>query len=78
MPRHKSHFVVGLETILNNPKTSFQHSPKVFKEIHAQSGMTMSDMIRHIGKGSKQKKVAEPSDAEKSKARLDAMEKHTK
>jgi hypothetical protein len=76
MPKkYKSHFVAGLETILNNPQTSFMKNPKVFGELHKQSGMTMSDMIRHIGRGSKNKKIAEPTDDEKSKARLDAMEK---
>jgi hypothetical protein len=76
MPKkYKSHFTAGLETILNNPQTSFMRNPKVFGELHKQSGMSMSEMIRHVGRGSKQKKVAEPTDAEKSKARLDAMEK---
>jgi hypothetical protein len=76
MPKkYKSHFTAGLETILNNPQTSFMRNPKVFGELHKQSGMSMSEMIRHVGRGSKQKKVAEPTDAEKSQARLDAMEK---
>jgi hypothetical protein len=73
--KHKSHFDVGLEVILNNPLTSFMKNPKVFKEIHGQSGMGMSEMIRHIGRGSKQAKKKEPTDDEKSKARLDAMAK---
>ena len=73
--KYKSHFTAGLETILNNPQTSFMKNQKVFSELHKQSGMSVSEMIRHIGKGSKQKKMPEPTDAEKSQARLDAMEK---
>ena len=70
--RHKDDFSLGLETILNNPKTSFITNPKTFREIHSQSGMPMTAMIRHIGKQSK--KVKEPTDDEKSKARLDTLE----
>lgn len=74
MPR-KTDFQMGLETILNNPNTSFLHKPEVFREIHTQSAMPLSSMIRQVGKGSRQqKKKAEPSDDERSKARLQAME----
>jgi len=75
MPRkHKDEFSAGLETILNNPKTSFITNPKTFREIHSQSGMSMSAMIRHIGKQSKKTKEHKPTDDEKSKARLDTLE----
>lgn len=75
MPRHKSDFARGLETILNNPDTNFLKNPKVFGEIHAQSKMPLSHMIRTIGKSAKnRKKPNEPTDDEKSKARLDTME----
>ena len=75
MPRNKTHFQLGMETILNNPQTSFLKNPKVFGEIHQQSKMPLSSMIRTIGKSSKShKKPAEPTDDEKSKARLDQME----
>lgn len=74
MPR-KSDFRMGLEAVLNNPNTSFLSSPKVFHEIHKESGMTMAAMMRHIGKGSRSKKKhAEPTDEEKSEARLNKME----
>jgi len=74
MPR-KNDFTLGLETILNNPATSFLTQPKVFTEIHGQSKMPLSHMIRAIGKGAKnRKKPSEPTDEEKSKARLDKME----
>lgn len=76
MPRrYKDDFSAGLETILNNPQTSFIKNPKVFKELHAQSGMSMAQMIRHVGKGSKKQKEQKPTDAERSKERLDVLEK---
>jgi hypothetical protein len=74
MPRHKDDFSAGLEQILNNPATSFLTNPKTFKEIHAHSGMSMSEMVRHIGRGSKKQKVHKVTDAERSEARLDQLE----
>jgi len=75
MPRkHKDDFRAGLEAILNNPQTSFIKNPKTFREIHSQSGMPMSAMIRHIGRGSKAYKEQKPTDAERSKERLDSLE----
>jgi hypothetical protein len=73
MPR-KTDFVVGLEAVLNNPQTSFMKNPKVFSELYSQSKMSMNAMMKHIGKSSKNKKTKEPTDAEKSEARLDRME----
>jgi hypothetical protein len=73
MPR-KTDFVLGLEAVLNNPQTSFMKNPKVFSEIYSQSKMSMNAMMKHIGKSSKNKKTKEPTDAEKSEARLDRME----
>lgn len=67
---------MGLETILNNPQTSFLTNPKTFSEIHAQSKMPLTSMIKTIGKGAKTNKgkPKEPTDEEKSEARLKAME----
>jgi hypothetical protein len=80
MPRRKTDFAMGLETILNNPQTSFLTQPKVFGEIHAQSKMPLASMIKTIGRGAKQSKgkPREPTDDEKSQARLDAMESKQK
>lgn len=70
MPR-KTDFQLGLETILNNPKTADR---KVFHEIQAQSQMGMGQMIKTIGRGSRNKKEKrEPTDDEKSKERMEAM-----
>jgi cytochrome c556 len=74
---HKTDFVLGLEAVLNNPQTSFMKNPKVFNEIYSQSKMSMNSMMKHIGKSSKNKKHKEPTDAEKSEARLDRMEAQT-
>lgn len=73
MPR-KTEYQLGLETILNNPKTSFLHNPATFNEIHSQSGMSYNQMIRFVGKGAKNKKGKEPTDAEKGEARLKELD----
>jgi hypothetical protein len=73
---HKTTFQLGMEAVLNNPQTSFLTNPRTFHEIHKQSGMSMNAMMKHIGGKVKQKKK-EPTDAEKSKERLDAMESKT-
>lgn len=75
MPQ-KTTFQLGMEAVLNNPQTSFLTNPRTFNEIHKQSGMSMNAMMKHIGGRVKQKKK-EPTDAEKSKERLDAMESKT-
>jgi len=76
MPR-KTDFQLGMEAVLNNPKTSFLQNPKTYNEIQNQSGMSMSAMMKHIGgKSRKQKKG--PTDEERSADRLDAMESANK
>lgn len=76
MPKRKTDFAMGLETILNNPQTSFLTNPKTFSEIHVQSKMPLTSMIKTIGRGAKdnKKKPKEPTDEEKSEARLSKME----
>jgi len=69
--KNKSDFTLGLEHILNNPQTNFVKNPTVFGEIHKASGMSVSDMIRHVGKRRKTvHKDEKPSDDERSKERL--------
>lgn len=73
--KHKSDFAIGLERILNNPQTNFVKNPTVFGEIHKASGMSVTEMIRHVGKRSKSHKPDEkPSDDERSKERLSNLE----
>lgn len=76
MPGRKTDFAIGLETILNNPQTSFLKNPKTFGEIHAQSKMPLASMIKTIGKGTKDNKgkPKEPTDEEKSEARLKMLD----
>ena len=75
MPR-KTAYQLGMETVLNNPKASFLQNPAVFREIHRQSGMSFNGMMRHLG--SQVRKTKPPTDAEKSEARLEAMESKNK
>ena len=69
-------FNTGLHKILNNPKTSFLTNPATFHEIHKQSGMSMTNMIRTIGKMEQnvRGKKKEPTDSERSKERLDELQ----
>jgi len=79
MPR-KTDFQSGLETILNNPQTSFLRNPATFNEIQKQSTMSVGAMIRHVGrtaKTGKQGKQREPTEEEKVQTRLDTMEKRS-
>ena len=71
---HKTNYQLGMEAVLNNPQTSFLHNPRTFHEIHRQSGMSMSAMMRHIGGQAKKQKEKGPTDAEKSEQRLKEME----
>jgi len=73
MPKYKDDFSAGLEKILNNPSTSFLTNPKTFKEIHSASGMSYSEMIKHIGRGSKKQEVQKPTDSERSEERLNVL-----
>jgi hypothetical protein len=72
----KGNFTLGLETMLNRKETSPLHNPAVVRELHSKSGMTLRDMVEHIGKGSKQaKKEKGPSDKERAEARLEGLKK---
>lgn len=70
MPK-KSAMTMGLETILNNKEASPLHNPNVFRQIVSQSGQSLSETLKYIGKKSKAPRV---TDEEKSKARLEKLE----
>jgi hypothetical protein len=75
----KGNFTLGLEMMLNRKETSPIHNPAVMRELHSKSGMSLRDMVEHIGKGSKQaKKEKGPSDAERAEARLEKLESDAK
>lgn len=61
----------GLEKILNNPQASPLHNPQVFRQIVNQSGQSLSETLKYIGKKTKTPQV---KDEEKSKARLEKLE----
>ena len=72
----KGNFTLGLEMMLNRKETSPVHNSAVIRELHSKSGMTMRQMIEHVGKGSKQaKKEKGPTDKERAEARLEELKK---
>lgn len=72
----KGNFTLGLEMMLNRKETSPIHNPAVVRELHSKSGMSLRDMVEHIGKGSKQaKKEKGPTDKERAEARLEELKK---
>jgi hypothetical protein len=72
----KGNFTLGLEMMLNRKETSPIHNPAVVRELHSKSGMSLRDMVEHIGKGSKQaKKEKGPTDKERAEARLAELQK---
>lgn len=62
---NKSAFTAGLERVLNNPKVDFFGNNVVMRELQTATGMKAGDMIREIGKKSK--------DNERSAKRLEAF-----
>lgn len=75
MPRERNEYILGMEKFLNNPNTSYKTNPHVFDEIKKQTGMSISEMFKHVGRTSKyntQRK--EPTDKEKSEQRLTNLE----
>ena len=73
MPKQrKGAFHLGMEKILNDPNSSFLTNPQVFSAVKQSSGMSYTDILRHLGKGAK--KVKGPSDSERSKERVEKLE----
>ena len=67
----KSAMTMGLEKILNNPQASPLHNPQVFRQIVSTGGKSLSETLKYIGKKTKQ---PQPTDEQKSKARLEKLE----
>lgn len=78
MPKHKSDFAKGLETMLNDPRTSpfTAEGSKVFKEVISASQLPLTEALKYIGKG--KKKVKGPTDKERSEARIEKLEETSK
>jgi hypothetical protein len=71
----KNSFQVGLEHILNNKETNFLKSPHIFNEIHKSSGMSVTSIMKHIGRTkAAEKQNKGPSEKEKSEQRLKELE----
>lgn len=68
----KSLQVIGFEKMLNSPEASPLNNPGVYKQLTGGSGNSLSDILKHLGRGGS--KVKPPTDAEKSKTRIDALE----
>jgi len=67
MVKHKkNHITQGLETMMNDPRTSpfTQEGAKVFKEIITASEMPLTEALKYIGKN--KKKVRGKADKERS------------
>jgi hypothetical protein len=62
---------MGLEKILNSKEASPLQNPQVFRQIVSQSGKSLSETLKYVGRQSKAPRV---SDTEKSKARLEKLE----
>lgn len=73
MPRQKNDIIAGMEAFLNNPNASYTN-PHVFNEIHKQSGMSISEMLKQVGRQSKFQKVKQPTEKELSEERLKTLQ----
>jgi len=73
MPKQKSATKIGLETMLNDPRTSpfTAEGAKGFRAVMEASQMPMTEVFKHIGKGKRAPKV---KDEDKSKARIEKLE----
>lgn len=72
--RQKSDLVKGLETMMNDPRTSpfTAEGSKVFKEIISASEMPLTEALKYIGKNKKKTKA--PTDKERSEARIEKLD----
>ena len=75
--REKNAMTKGLETMLNDPRTSpfTAEGSKVFKEVIHASELPLSEALKYIGKGKKKKG---PTDQERSQARVEKLEETSK
>jgi len=73
MPRPKNDWTAGMESFLNHPTASYKN-PQVFKEIQKQSGMSISEMFKQVGRQTNKLKIKQPTEKELSQERLDKLE----
>ena len=75
MPKPKKNdLTLGLEYMMNNPKTSpfTAEGSKVFKEVINASEMPLTEALKYIGKN--KKKTKGPTDKERSEARVEKLQ----
>lgn len=75
MPKPKKNdFTLGLEYMMNNPKTSpfTAEGSRAFKEVIHASEMPLSEALKYIGKN--KKKTKGPTDKERSEARVEKLQ----
>jgi hypothetical protein len=78
MPKAKKNdFTIGLEHMLNNPKTSpfTAEGSKVFKEVIHASELPLTEALKYIGKS---KKAPKKTDQDRSKERVERLEETSK
>ena len=77
--RKMNDFNKGLTKLLNDPRTSpFSDSGHAgFKTVIQESGLTLSEVCRHVGRGRKSEPPPKPTDAELSAARVQHLENQT-
>ena len=67
----KSAQTLGFEKLLNDPQCSPLTAPAVYRQVVNASNQSLASTLKYLG--SNGKKPKEPSDKEKSKARIDCL-----
>lgn len=75
MPNHrrppkKSDAHLGFERMLNTPEASPLTNPVVFQNVIKASGVSLSQALKHIGKGTK---IPQKTEKQKSEERLEIL-----
>jgi hypothetical protein len=78
MPRKQNDFNKGLTRMLNDPRVSpfSEQGNAAFKAIVSESGMSLTDVLKHVGRG-KKSAPPKPKDSELSAARIETLETKT-
>lgn len=70
MPKNSMH--LGLEKLLNSKEASPLTNPAVFNNVVSSSGMSVSSILKYTGRQIQRPK--KPTDAERSKERIQKLE----
>ena len=69
-PQKKSDAHLGFERMLNTPEASPLTNPVVFQNVMKASGVSLSQALKHIGKGTK---IPQKTEKQKSEERLEIL-----